>query len=383
MTQVEEPSVAAAPADAARAWRATLPAEFRRRTNLYGGGLFAISAALYVLLFVGMFLLPTWWLRLAALLASPVVIGALFVIGHDACHGALVPRGWLNRLLGRLAMLPAWHPFTSWAHAHNTLHHGWTNFKGRHPDFSPFSKAEFDRLPYWRQLLERFYRSPLGIGPYYALDFFLIRLIFPRGEQRSPYRLAFHLDRVLVAAFLGVQLWASWELTNLTPDRVLPAAVYALVAVFLPWTLWIWFMGFVSFVQHTHPRLAWYDKEDEWSFYHAQLKSTVHVVFPWPIERMLHNIMDHPAHHIDPTIPLYYLPQSQRLLEAELPEHAEVYYWTPRDYFHTCAACKLYDFERHCWLDFNGVPTTPFDLCGPGPRRNSDGQPGSHTENHG
>ena len=150
---------------------------------------------------------------------------------------------------------------------------------------------------------------------------------------------------------------AAWWLTGLSPGLVLPRAAYAGLAVFLPWLIWIWFMGFVSFVQHTHPRMAWYDREDEWSFYHVQLTSTAHVTFPWPLERLMHNIMDHPAHHIDPTIPLYELPRSQKQLEESCPEHAVVIPWTVRDYFRTCAACKLYDFRRHCWTDFAGVPT--------------------------
>ena len=93
---------------------------------------------------------------------TPLVIGSLFVIGHDAAHNSLTPVGWLNRLLGRLVFLPAWHPYTSWTHSHNTMHHGWTMFKGRHPDFPPFTKAEYDALPFWRRMLERVYRSPLG-----------------------------------------------------------------------------------------------------------------------------------------------------------------------------------------------------------------------------
>src|SRR5271166_5916802 len=147
-------------------------------------------------------------------------------------------------------------------------------------------------------------------------------------------------------------------------EGVIPPDLYAVVGVVLPWLLWIWFMGFVSFIQHTHPRLAWYDRLDEWSFYHVQLKSTAHVVFPWPIGSVLHNIMEHAAHHLDPAIPLYELPRGQRLLEQKCPEHAVVIPWTPMDYFRTCAACKLYDFRRHCWTDFNGMQTTPVGLNG-------------------
>src|SRR5437764_1409310 len=107
---------------AARAWRASLPRQRRHSSVLRGGLIFAASAALYELLFLGTFLLPAPWMRAACLLLTPLVIGALFVIGHDAAHHSLTPHGWLNRVLGRLAMLPAWHPYTSWSHAHNMLH---------------------------------------------------------------------------------------------------------------------------------------------------------------------------------------------------------------------------------------------------------------------
>ena len=116
--------------------------------------------------------------------------------------------------------------------------------------------------------------------------------------------------------------------------------------------------------------------------YHVQLKSTTHVVFPGPIGRLLHNIMEHAAHHLDPAIPLYELPRSQRLLEQECAEHAVVIPWTLSDYFRTCAACKLYDFRRHCWTDFAGVATTPTGLPGlprfePAVRREAMPEPAS------
>jgi omega-6 fatty acid desaturase (delta-12 desaturase) len=312
--------------------------------------------------FAAMFLAPNWPLRLLALVVNPVAIGMLFVIGHDACHNSLTSIGWLNRILGRIVFLPAYHPYTSWVHAHNTLHHGWTNFKGRHPDFSPFTLDEFARLPAWRRALERIYRTPLGIGLYYTIDFWLAHLLFPSGANRPAYRITFFLDRVLVGVFLLAQLGLAWLLAAGVSADPLWCAAYAAGAVATAFLLWIWFMGFVSFIQHTHPRMAWYDNEDEWSFYHVQLRSTAHVVFPWPIEHLLHNIMDHPAHHLDPQIPLYRLPQAQKALEETAAEHAVVIRWTPLDYWRTCAACKLYDFDRHCWTDFAGVPTTPCNL---------------------
>jgi acyl-lipid omega-6 desaturase (Delta-12 desaturase) len=349
-------------ARAARAWRASLPRERRRSTNLRGGLFFGVNAALYLFFFLGVFLLSGPWLQAACLVSLPWTIGGLFVLGHDAAHNSLTPTGWLNRVLGRLSMLPAYHPYTSWGHVHNTLHHGGTCLKGKHPDFAPLSKEEYDRLPRWWRWLEHVYRSPLGVGLCYVLDFYLRCLLFPRPRCRPSYRLGFHLDRVLVLSFLGFQLWAAYALTALTPGLILPRWLHAGIAVLGPWIAWIFFMGVASFVQHTHPRTAWYEDPEEWSFYHVQLRSSTHTVLPWPLGRLLHNIMDHPAHHIDPTIPLYELPASQKLLEDRAPEHSVIVNLTPWEYLRICRICKLYDYRRHCWTDFEGRPTTPTGL---------------------
>jgi omega-6 fatty acid desaturase (delta-12 desaturase) len=349
----------ASPAAAARAWRGSLADRHRRMSNLRGLALVGLAYLVYLLLFAGMFLVPHWPGRLAALALCPIAIGMLFVNGHDAAHGTLTASGWLNRLLGRLVFLPPLHPFTSWTHAHNSMHHGWTNLKGREPAFPPFSKAEYDALPFWRRWLERIYRSAPGIGLFYFLDFYVKHLLLPSKKHRPPYRLAFLFDRLLVLAFLIGQISGSYYLARSRIESPSLALAWAVVAPMTTFLTWLWFMGFVSYIQHTHPGMAWYDNEEEWSFYHVQLTSTAHVTFPWIIERVLHNIMDHPAHHIDPTIPLTELPRSQKQLERTYPEHAVVIRWTPREFLRLTRCCKLYDFQRHCWLDFDGNPTTP------------------------
>jgi acyl-lipid omega-6 desaturase (Delta-12 desaturase) len=353
-------------AETARAWRAGLPPERRRPSDLRGGLIFAIGVGAYLLTFVGMFRLPAWWMQAACVPATAIALGFLFIAGHDGCHGSLVRSYRLNRLLGRLAFLPAWHPVASWVHVHNSQHHAWTNLKGRDPGFCPFTKEEFDRLPAWRRLLERVCRSPLGVGLGYATDFYLGRLLFPGRAGRPPSLMAFHLDRLMVAAFAALQFAVAVLLARGAPDRVLPVAAHAAAAVLLPWALFVWFIGFVTWHQHTHPLMPWYDDEAEWSFYHVNMTSTAHVVFPWPVKLLLNNINDHVAHHIDPGIPLYELPDSQRRLNRACAGQAFIIRWTPWEYLRVCAACKLYDFKRRCWTDFAGRPTGP-RLPGPPP----------------
>src|SRR5262249_40300374 len=152
-----------------------LPRSNRRLSNFRGTLVFSCSAALFVLTWFGMIWPRDLWVRLLATVANPIILGGLFVIGHDAAHGTLAASPWLNGLLGRLALLRAGPPFTSWAHAHNRGPHGGTNFKGRAPAFPPFTKAEYDALPWWRRWLERFYRTAPGIGFFYTGDFWLKR----------------------------------------------------------------------------------------------------------------------------------------------------------------------------------------------------------------
>ncbi|MDB6138618.1 MAG: fatty acid desaturase [Verrucomicrobiaceae bacterium] len=361
-------TASARPADqAARQWRASLPEKLRERSLVRGGVLLSLAAVGYVAGMAGAVVLPTYFGRTVALALAITMIGALFIIGHDAAHNSFTPYGWLNRALGRLALLPAWHPYTAWVFSHNTLHHGGTNLRGKHPDFVPLTKEEYDRLPRWRQLVEKLYRSPVGAGPSYLFGLYFAYILFPTRERRPPRGRQFEWDRLLVLGFFGLQVLGMYLLARGTTGLFLPPLAYAFFDVILAWVIWIQFMGFISFVQHTHPRLAWYDDPKEWSFYHVQLKSSTHVVFPFPVERLLNNIMDHAAHHIDPAIPLYHLPESQRLLEQSCGEHAVVIQWSPSQYLELCRVCKLYDFRRHCWTDFEGnvtsetkLPTLPF-----------------------
>ena len=355
----------AQPADeAARQWRASLPAELRQKSTVRAVVLLFVSVVLYAASMVGAVWLPTFLGRTIALTVATVMIGALFIIGHDAAHNSFTPYGWLNRLLGRLVLLPAWHPYTSWAFAHNVLHHGGTNLRGKHPDLVPLTKEEYDRLPRWRQRLERLYRSPVGAGISYLFSFYFSYILFPIKGRRPPQRRQFQWDRLLVFGFFSLQVLGMYLLARRTTGLFLPPLAYAFFDVILPWLIWIQFMGFVTFIQHTHPRLAWYDDPKEWSFYHVQLKSSTHVIFPFPIEQVLNNIMDHAAHHIDPGIPLYHLPKSQRLLEQSCEDHAAVIKWSPLQHLELCRVCKLYDFHRHCWTDFQGNPTSEIGLPG-------------------
>lgn len=288
----------------------------------------------------------------------------LFLIGHDACHGAFFKSRLLNDIFGRVAFLPSMTAFSLWDVGHNVAHHGFNNLKGRDQVWAPFSKEEFDALPGYRRVLERIYRSGAGWGLYYFLELWWKKLYFATKRQIGASRAKYHWDSALVTvAMIG---WVA--LVAVVAART-EQNFWLLLAfgVIVPFALWNVVMGFVVFVHHTHPAIAWFQARHEWQRYRAYLTATVHVRFPFGLDRLLHNIMEHNAHHLNPRIPMYSLRKAQRLLSERFDNQYQVYRMNWRSYRECVRSCKLYDYANHAWLDFKGQETSRVQLVGPPP----------------
>src|SRR5262249_55957210 len=122
--------------------------------------------------------------------------------------------------------------------------------------------------------------------------------------------------------------------------------------------VWNALMGATTYMQHTHPSVAWFATLGDWRELGGQEDVTIQVqVWRW-YGFISHHIMDHPAHHLHPKIPLYHLAAAQRRLNELLGKRAVTQRSTPGYLLSTVARCKLYDYRRHCWLDFAGRPTS-------------------------
>jgi omega-6 fatty acid desaturase (delta-12 desaturase) len=300
-------------------------------------------------------IVDVWWIRVLTSLVAGLWIARLFVIGHDACHGSYTPNKTLNQWIGRIAFLPSLTPYSLWDIGHNLAHHGFTNLKGRDYVWTPYSPSEFAELPWVRRQLERVYRSGVGQGIYYLVEMWWKKLFFPGREHVSIRRTTYMVDCLLVAGF--ATLWigglVAWGLHS---GRSIPALLVFAFAV--PFFVWNCLMGFVVYVQHTHPRVAWYERRDEWSANAGYATTTVHIKLRRPLDGLIHYILEHGAHHVNMGIPLYRLKEAQARLSATLDErlNSEVFTW--RYYWNTVRRCKLYDFASHVWTDFDGRITS-------------------------
>ncbi len=181
-------------------------------------------------------------------------------------------------------------------------------------------------------------------------------MILPRPSDFKKLRFGLYLaDLLLVLVFLISVVAAITAFSGSWQE----AGVNLLCGVVLPFAIWNWLMAFVTIQHHTHPQAPWFKDPEEWSFFEAQVHGTIHLRLPRWIELVFHNILDHTAHHVDPKIPLYNLTRSQEHLEARYPEDILIMQGSVPALQRVLKVCKLYDYDRHCWLDFNGTPSAP------------------------
>lgn len=325
------------------------------RATLYPVLLLAFDYALLFAALAGTVFFDSLWAKLACGLAAGFVTGRLFIIGHDACHQSLTPRRRLNLWLGRIAFLPSLTPYSLWEVGHNVVHHGYTNLKGFDFVWAPCTAQEYAALTPMQRLLDRAYRSGWAPGLYYLVEIWWKRMFFPNREHMPTRRRVFLLDNLLVSAFAVAWIGGLGIAAAATQQSFATLLLAGFVA---PVLFWVSMIGFVVYVHHTHTAVHWHAHRTEWSRAQPFVSTTVHLTFPYGIGAVLHHIMEHTAHHVDMTIPLYRLEKAQAKLEEMLPGRIVIQPFSWKWYFGTARKCKLYDFGRDCWTDYGGVRTS-------------------------
>lgn len=296
-------------------------------------------------------LIPLW-------LLSALAISALFILGHDAAHGALFKSARLNYVLGQLAMLPALHVYEAWVFGHNRLHHGHTVRREMDFVWHPLAPEQYAALPTWRKLLHRVEWSALGAGLYYLLEVYWKKMIWftPPEKIRPGYR----RDLAIVAGFLALQS-AGLVAAGAAVYGTAAGALWMWVKVFLvPWVLWNYTIGAVVYVHHIDDAIAWHARRD-WTKFKGQMEGTTIFRVPRWINFFFHNIMIHVPHHVDMRIPFYGLPRAGETILERFGDVVQERRFGLRDYLRSTRACKLYDFDRGRWTGYptaRGLPQT-------------------------
>jgi omega-6 fatty acid desaturase (delta-12 desaturase) len=145
-------------------------------------------------------------------------------------------------------------------------------------------------------------------------------------------------------------------------DPAKPLWSVALLGWLLPFVVWNWLMGIIIYVHHTHPAVPWFNDRTKWKVAQVQLFGTVHVRLPQPLHMLSNNIMEHNAHHLDPSVPFYHLATMQEQVRR-LTDGIVFFKLGIWSYLGVVKQCKLFDFERGCWVQFDGYRSPALAVC--------------------
>ena len=326
-----------------------VPAEAYDNPTWRGLAYFGRDLAFYAVALVGLALtnhplalVPLWVL-------AGLAISGLFVVGHDAAHGALFSSKRLNSWIGHLAMLPSFHVYEGWILGHNRVHHQYTVRQGFDFVWHPYTAEQYREMSTFQRLRHRFEWSWLGAGAYYTREVWWNRMMV--GEVPKRFVEPIHRDRKIIWAWF-VAVVAATAALGLAVDGSLVAAAWTPVKmVVIPFLAFQFIIGSVVHVHHIAPDIRWWPRR-EWTKFKGQMDGTTILRAPRGLNLFFHWIMVHIPHHVDVRIPMYRLELAAEAIKAAYPETVRDAPLRFRDFVANSRVCKLYDFEAGRWLGY-------------------------------
>jgi omega-6 fatty acid desaturase (delta-12 desaturase) len=329
--------------------RAVIPATCYERPPGRAAATLAQAAILHIAPLVGLALTDAWWLVAPLWVLAGLGVAGLFVLGHDASHGALVASARANRVLARLCMIPSAHVEAAWDLGHNRIHHGYTTRQGFDFVWHPLGADDYGQLSALGRLGHRLEWSWAGAGLYFLRNVWWQKMMRfrPEGRRRRPIR----ADK---ARLLGAVAMALTAVAVLGWSSAGPAAAVWLPVKLLvvPFLVFVQIIGWTVYVHHVGPDIRWWARQD-WNQFKGQMESTTILRFPAIVNRLwFHNIFVHVPHHVDPRIPFHQLPAAATAIASAFPDTVKTDRFSVRGYLRATRCCKLYDFAAGRWSPY-------------------------------
>ena len=354
MTQLDAPPVHRT--GSLNAVRDIIPARCYERSSGRAAAALGQAWLLWLLPVAALAFTDRWYFVVPLWLLAGLAVSGLFVLGHDASHGAFVSSRRANRLIAQVCMGPSAHVEAAWDLGHNRIHHGYTTREGFdfvwHP-LTPAQYAELGRLKKWQHRLEW---SCLGSGAYFMRSVWWEKMW--RHNAKGARRNAILRDKATLTAAMVLAVGGAATVGALTGGWI--DAIWLPVKLFVvPFLLFVHVIGWTVYVHHVAPDIRWWPRK-EWSQFRGQMESTTILHVNKVVNRLwLHNIMVHVPHHVDARLPFHQLPAAADAIIEHFPETVREGRLSMRDYLRTTKACKLYDFEAGTWLPYSAAATAP------------------------
>ena len=328
-----------------------LIAPYAQANSFQGYKSFAVDVALYVIGVAAV----VYFDSLVAKIVGGLVAGAALVnlgaLLHEAAHRAVVKSRRGNKFIAVVSMTLCLFNYRLWIYDHHVLHHARTNVKGDN-FLSPIAPTEYLAKSRLQRALYRAYHSRSGAG---ILLYFLIERwptvhFYPGSWLPSRFRRS-ALGYAALQAVYAVALVTGLVLIGSTTGAGAFASV--LCGFVLPYAIWFTTFSMTVFLQHTNPQVRWY--RDVASSSPEAL--SVHVGMPHWINHMSHYGLEHPVHHVSAHIPHYRLKEAQAALAKIAAPPVIAMRFTAANVSDVLARCRLYDYDAHAWMDFDGKVT--------------------------
>lgn len=280
---------------------------------------------------------------------AALAVSSLFIVGHDAAHGALFRSRRLNAFVGHLVMLPSWHVYEGWVLGHNRVHHAFTVRQGYDFVWHPYTPEEYAAMGPLARARHRVEWSWAGAGLYYLREVWWNKMIVARPPARWVKGIRRDLALVVgvVLGAAALLAWLGWHQTGTVGGT---AWLVARVLV-LPFLGFTYVIGSLVHVHHVQPGIRWWPRR-EWTKFKGQVEGTTILRVPRGLNFFLHWIMVHVPHHVDLRIPMYRLELAADAITAAYPDTVHDEPLRFRDFMANSRRCKLYDFEAGTWLTY-------------------------------
>jgi omega-6 fatty acid desaturase (delta-12 desaturase) len=333
-------------------------APFARANSLKGYASFAIDLALYASGIAVVVLSAGWGGKLAGGFLAAVGVVNLGSLSHEAAHRALVKSRLGNKVLAVVSLTMIMFNYRLWIYDHHVLHHGRTNVK--HNNFlSPLTLPEYRAMSRSRRALYRAYLSPGGLGIllYFLLERWPTVHFYPGAYLPQRFRASAWGYTALMSAWAAALLSLLVIVSSARDSSVLASIVCGFV---VPYMVWFTIFSTTAFLQHTNPQVRWYGDIGSLASHPEAL--SVHVRFPPWLNFATHYVLEHPVHHVSPMVPHYHLKRAQAALAEMATPPVVAMPFSIGNLNGVLRCCKLYDYDAHAWLDFNGeVTAVPID----------------------
>jgi len=334
---------------------------FARANSFQGYKSFAIDVTLYVIGMAAVLLLASLALKIAGGALAGLALVNLGSLSHEAAHRSVVRSRLGNKIIAIVSFTVILFNYRLWVYEHHVMHHGRTNVKLNN-FLSPLTLAEFRGLSPVRRALYRAYHSQSGLGIllYYLVERWPSVHFYPGFWLPARHRASAWRYTALVTAYIGALIALLVTVPAARGESVTAALLCGLA---LPYTIWFTVFSMTAYLQHTNPQLRWYETVGNMA---SPPESTaVHVGVHPLINHVTHYVLEHSVHHVSAMIPHYHLKQAQAALAGRVEQHIITMPFTYGNMRDVLRRCRLYDFEGHAWMNFEGeVTAIPRDTSG-------------------